>query len=356
MLINLIKYKKNQIYTSDAAPDSSLIAFHTAKPTFSWTPDTGTSIWIKVNLYDLHDIEELNLAWSGNTSDITIQYSVDNVDYWDLSPNFVPSGQSVSLDYATAGTNVDASFIKVIFNNTSGFTLDTFEVKSDESLINGKFISHNIYNIFGESEIEGIPSIKPNIVEEETVTFTTTGTLPAGLSSSTTYYVIDRSLDSLQVSTTFQGDTVIITDEGTGVHTVKSDKNEIYDVSVNTKFNRLDMLVKYSIIPSVVQSMLEMYEGEEDRYGSKLFDETLYESWSLSKVNTTGDTWGLTGNNIPTDAQLYLFDFDDNDIQQTLNPLNQVTHAYSTPGTYYPRLILKYSNFQLELLDRIVIV
>lgn len=56
------------------------------------------------------------------------------------------------------------------------------------------------------------------------VQFTTTGTLPAGLTELTTYYVIWASSSTFKVSTSFegavQGVAVDITDTGSGIHTV----------------------------------------------------------------------------------------------------------------------------------------
>ena len=57
------------------------------------------------------------------------------------------------------------------------------------------------------------------------VTFTTTTTLPAGLSTSTTYYLIYQSATTFKVATSLAnalaGTAVDITDTGTGTHTVK---------------------------------------------------------------------------------------------------------------------------------------
>jgi len=52
------------------------------------------------------------------------------------------------------------------------------------------------------------------------VRFTTTTTLPAGLSTGTNYYVIPVSASTFKVSTSYDGAAVNITDAGTGTHTV----------------------------------------------------------------------------------------------------------------------------------------
>ena len=53
------------------------------------------------------------------------------------------------------------------------------------------------------------------------VQFTTTGTLPAGLSLATTYFVVNTATNDFKVSTTSGGSLVTISDTGSGTHTVK---------------------------------------------------------------------------------------------------------------------------------------
>ena len=54
----------------------------------------------------------------------------------------------------------------------------------------------------------------------QAVQFTTTGTLPTGLSTNTTYYVISVSTNTCQFSTTLGGSAVTFTNSsGSGTHT-----------------------------------------------------------------------------------------------------------------------------------------
>lgn len=55
--------------------------------------------------------------------------------------------------------------------------------------------------------------------DEDEIRFSSDGTLPAGLSAATTYYVVGRTADTFQVSETSGGAAVDITDGGTGTHT-----------------------------------------------------------------------------------------------------------------------------------------
>lgn len=66
-----------------------------------------------------------------------------------------------------------------------------------------------------------------------TLRFTTTGTLPAGLSTGTNYYVIPISASTFKVSASWDGAAVDITDAGTGTHTVTRYSALIFAVTGN---------------------------------------------------------------------------------------------------------------------------
>lgn len=52
----------------------------------------------------------------------------------------------------------------------------------------------------------------------QAVTLTTTGTLPAGLSTGTVYYVRDVTANTFALSATYGGAAISVTDDGTGTH------------------------------------------------------------------------------------------------------------------------------------------
>jgi hypothetical protein len=64
-------------------------------------------------------------------------------------------------------------------------------------------------------------TVTGNFIVDDLVTFSSTGVLPAGLSSTLGYYVVDASGGQIQVSDTIGGAPVDLTDTGTGTHTVK---------------------------------------------------------------------------------------------------------------------------------------
>ena len=66
-------------------------------------------------------------------------------------------------------------------------------------------------------------SANHGLVNDDTVTLTTAGTLPAGLSADTTYYVLATpAANTLTLSATKDGSVVDITDTGSGTHTITS--------------------------------------------------------------------------------------------------------------------------------------
>lgn len=75
------------------------------------------------------------------------------------------------------------------------------------------------------------------------VQFTTTTTLPAGLSLVTNYYVIEPTTNTFKVSATLDGPTVDITDTGTGTHSFNLKGHKILCVDFNDiqlGFNSID--------------------------------------------------------------------------------------------------------------------
>ena len=64
-----------------------------------------------------------------------------------------------------------------------------------------------------------ITSAGHGLSDNDIVQFTTTGTLPAGLSLNVSYYIINSATNTFKVSLTLGGSAVDITNTGTGIHT-----------------------------------------------------------------------------------------------------------------------------------------
>jgi len=132
--------------------------------------------------------------------------------------------------------------------------------------------------------------------------------------------------------------------------------NKIFISHINTSLYPKNQLESNPFLPSITRSLLEMYENKNNK-DIRLFDSSLWSQVALNSV-VTGNTISLSvTSDIPIDADMYIWDFDDsvNSYIQTKNPLNDVTHTYLSSGIYYPRLIAKYSKYQLEFHKKTVI-
>lgn len=81
---------------------------------------------------------------------------------------------------------------------------------------------------FSAAVTDVITSNAHGMVEGDLVFVSTTTTLPAGLSASTNYYVIDPTTNTFKLSATRGGSSVDITTTGTGTHTYKLKGKTIY--------------------------------------------------------------------------------------------------------------------------------
>jgi len=80
-------------------------------------------------------------------------------------------------------------------------------------------------NTFGTADVntgtDTITIVGHGYTNGQKVTFTSTGTLPSGLVAATTYFIINATANTFQVSLTLGGSAVDITSTGAGTHTIK---------------------------------------------------------------------------------------------------------------------------------------
>ena len=106
--------------------------------------------------------------------------------------------------------------------------------------------------------------------DTDPITFTTTDTLPAGITSGQTYYVRDATADTFKISSTSGGDVLSITSDGTGTHTWVSYGNhaKVESMAVIPHNNRtqLWMIVKRTIGGSTKRHIefLEKFYDEQE--------------------------------------------------------------------------------------------
>jgi hypothetical protein len=116
------------------------------------------------------------------------------------------------LSQATIGPNVD-------WNNEIDH--DAFDTAAD---ICDEQVSLTATDIFTTQYATDANQLTPDtqphgLFNSQILQFTSTGTLPAGLSADTDYYVVNATKDTFEVSLTLDGTPVTITNDGTGQHT-----------------------------------------------------------------------------------------------------------------------------------------
>jgi len=139
---------------------------------------------------------------------------------------FLPGGTTLGIN----GTTASAAPAMLPFNQWSEITVHLhkdgkngeYAMYFNRSLVRLRkdipTVQHRAtFTVDASTDI--ITSVSHNMVEGETVTLTTTGVLPAGLSTVTTYYVRNPLTNTFQLSLTSGGAVIDITNVGTGVHT-----------------------------------------------------------------------------------------------------------------------------------------
>jgi hypothetical protein len=101
----------------------------------------------------------------------------------------------------------------------NGYSLTSNEVRLTTSTDSGVTIG----TVTADDSTDVLTCSGHALLVGDIVQFTTTGTLPAGLSTSTDYYVITvPTSDTFTISATAGGTVLDITDTGTGTHSVKA--------------------------------------------------------------------------------------------------------------------------------------
>ena len=118
----------------------------------------------------------------------------------------------------------------------------------------------------------------------DAVQVTTTGTLPTGVTTATTYYIIDLSISSVQLATTYAnalaGTQINITTAGSGTHTVQSIVDSSHEPEVVQAFNQV-YIMRYKGRPLV-------WDGVTTATGDVVDSE--FESLSSEATLRGGDT------------------------------------------------------------------
>jgi len=113
----------------------------------------------------------------------------------------------------------DTKDSKTRFLSYLGATVRVNGVDANKYYNGTSWISDPTGAAFTAATNDFITDVAHGLLNGDVVSFTTTDTLPAGLSLLTNYYVVEKTDDTFKVSLTKGGTAVDITDTGTGTHT-----------------------------------------------------------------------------------------------------------------------------------------
>jgi hypothetical protein len=123
-------------------------------------------------------------------------------------------------------TTIDNTYIVQVYRSADSSTTspdDELQLCYELPVYSQFFESYT--KTFGTSDVdtgtETITSASHGFTDGMVVRFTTTGTLPGGLSAGTDYYIVGSTTNTFQVSTTFGGTAENLSSTGSGTHTVK---------------------------------------------------------------------------------------------------------------------------------------
>uniref|UniRef100_A0A6H1ZGF0 Putative tail collar protein n=1 Tax=viral metagenome TaxID=1070528 RepID=A0A6H1ZGF0_9ZZZZ len=150
------------------------------------------------------------------TTDIILTAAVANSHPVD-TPIYIIDYNQIKFAHATTATGT-----KTVLG-TEGVEADNTQTIYKDKTKNSGFYFKKYYNnitgTFTAATTGIITSAGHGLSNGETISKTTTDTLPAGLTVGVVYYVINSTTDTYKVALTNGGTAVVITDTGTGTHT-----------------------------------------------------------------------------------------------------------------------------------------
>lgn len=170
------------------------------------SPDTNT------------DLGTLNRSFTPTniTIDGTVSRSVTTATI-NCTAHGLSSGDTVEIS-GFVGNNYSVNGFWTV--SATGLTANAFQVTTTETgTINATRSSKTVTFATGNTTT-ATTSTEHGLSNGDSIQFTTTGTLPTGLSTGVTYYIINRTDSTFIVSNTYNGNSVITTSAGSGTHTV----------------------------------------------------------------------------------------------------------------------------------------
>jgi len=377
MIIDLVTYKKNTITVSAESSPTALVTFNTAKPTVSWTPGSGPA-WLKINLYELTNIDSLDLTYTGSCTSMKIEYSIDDISWWTLSDIFSPDDVTKSVEADYSSDDIDASFVRIYIDGLTTFILTTLNIRSDIEFQNTEFLSHNITGFYSDTEIDNYPWL-PSFTriflemlekkeEKDMKLFLDSDYTSLAIAKGVAGKLVQLTATDVPLDATIY---VWDWDEQISTITFTTQLGSDFDIDGTAlyfefQYNQLsdDSYVWYNVTDGGFTQDDPALSGKTGIQVDVVAADTLTELATKTAAELTGTNIVASSSagvvTITNGVSGMRISFTENDTTadvsqlmmhtQTLNPLTQVSNTYQHAGTYIPKLILNYDNFQLEFI------
>jgi len=402
MILDYIQYQNHHITVSEddsANSISNLQDIHSTKNITStlWAVSgTPTMAWLKVNLYETSDIQNINFTFTGTVDSIVIEGSIDNNTWESITTDSSPS-ESLTLSYS----DMRYMFIRIQCNSPVSFIMTDLVISGQVEFENEHFISHSIEFLYPEkfrSDYPVLPSITKSVLEMfegqsdidlSLFDVSAFASSSVDLSFPTDVYLSPVAVDFTS-NTTIDGN--LILSAGDNVINISSGKTvsyigDIFTVSGSQEFsitgdgsfsyqpNHVDGVV-VSITPNNIPSISgaqyildfdeEVYTWEASTVYIMSFK--IFENKYVWEVTTSGtsDSSEPDWSSVTTEGETITDGTVTWTKRNTLNITNNnppkismttvpgiTTYTYNGfDGDYYPRFIIKTNDYQLEWVNK----
>lgn len=150
-------------------------------------------------------------------------------------------------------SDLDSSTVAEPHADETAYNASTVYVDGDQVVDTTNHLTYE--SLIGTADTVTISNDSPavitwathGLIENTPILFTTTGSLPTGLTASTIYYVLDPQLNSFNVSATVGGTAINTSSAGSGTHTATANPNLGYALTDTTAWAEIGPTIKWAM-------------------------------------------------------------------------------------------------------------
>ena len=166
MNLDLLRYKKNSVTASPVDVNTSWTGLQTIHQAIDitdrhltsngiWGAVDGEAAWIKLNTYEVQDLQQMTISWSGSVTNMKVEISIDNFNWTEITPAFVPTNDFIDIDYSSEDGHF--IFLRLTVTDPLNFLLLDWEIFGDINYNIDYILSHNYLNMYSKKELEDTP-------------------------------------------------------------------------------------------------------------------------------------------------------------------------------------------------------